>query len=339
MGLWLSTNAQSNSTPQSSTPTFNINSQTLILDTEGNYIDFKTFISLQPDIDYADLQPKFDDKGNLQKITITLLRKKIMVKEVASNSTTTTPHKATATHTPNKTVTYSNKSPNSTTQTPTTSTNTNKKFRFTTAKELEGKFAPYFKEQDEKGNSYSSASLAGKVIVIKFWFLKCGPCLEEIPQLNTLVDKYKKNKDVTFLAAATDESQDIIKFLQKKSFKYTILANSYNIHGDFKVAGYPTHLIIYKSGMVGRVFTGKNSSVMKNLEIEIEKGLLMLSDDKSLEELKENVTFTSDLIVRAEEGYQLTENEYNKKISTNQYKSYKRIKVNGREEIFLVKSN
>ncbi len=311
----------------SSNATFDINSSTLILDQRGNQIDFSTFIRLNPGSDYNQLLPHFDPSGQLGHIEIILL--KPIVKEsnpiVSTNTSSSTAYPSTST--------------NINSGKPQSSSNTDGKFRFTTAEELKGKFAPYFDEKDVNGKSYSTSSLAGKVIVIKFWFLKCRPCLEEIPELNELARKFKNNPDVVFLAPATDEIPAVKRFLQRRQFGYTILPDSYNIHGDFKVAGYPTHLVINKSGNVGEVVTGKNTQTHEILEDAIIRGLLMVSDDANMERYLGKLVYTSDKTIVAEEGYKLTEQEFVNKMATGEYVVYKRTKINGREEFLLVNIN
>lgn len=304
---------------------FDINSQTLIVDGDGNYIDFKTFIGLNPGSDYSDLMPEFDDKGNLSLIKINLIKPLKIKDEKPKSVVASTTTRKVVKPVPRKNTIAAPKVEEKTTK---------KKFRFTTAKELEGLQAPYYNEKDINNKEQSTSSLYGKIVIIKFWFLKCAPCLEEIPELNKLVDKYKNNPDVKFIAPATDDASAIKSFISKKNFKYTILPDSYNIHGDFKVAGYPTHLVIYKNGIVGKVLTGKNSALVNVLSSAIEEGLLMDSDDKAVVEIPQPM-YTSDLVIKAEEGYRLNKEEYLNKLASGQYRIYKKTKIDGREEILL----
>lgn len=317
-------------TPLSSqTPTggnFDINSQTLILDGEGNYIDFKTFIGLNPGSDYSELMPEFDKNGNLVLIKIKLTKPLVIKKKEPEVKTQPT----VVSSSPKREVRMENRH---TTSIPKVEKKTEKKkFRFTTASELEGLQAPYYSEKSINGKEFSTNSLYGKIVVIKFWFLKCAPCLEEIPELNKLANKYKNNSDVVFIAPATDDFDAVRKFLSKKSFKYTILPDSYDIHGDFKVAGYPTHMVVYKNGNVGKVLTGKNTRLVDVLSEAIEEGLLLENDDKSIKEIPQPM-YTPDLVIRAEEGYRLNKEEYLSKLASGKYRVYKKTKIDGRENL------
>jgi len=309
---------------------FDINSQTLIVDTKGNYIDFQTFINLNPGSDYGDLMPEFDENGKLKLIKISLKKPLVAKKEVKPlpkavvKKTTPSPKPQNQTIVTNKHI-----------STPKVEEKTKKKkFRFTNASELQGLQAPYYSEKDVDGKTHSTNTLYGKIVVIKFWFLKCAPCLEEIPELNKLVNKYKNNSSVKFLAPATDDFDAVRKFLTKRNFSYSILPDSYNIHGDFKVAGYPTHLVINKNGTVGKVFTGKNTHLVEVLSNAIDEALMLDADDLSMKEIPQPL-YSQDMIFRAEGNQALSKEEYLNKLASGLYKVYKKTKVDGREEIFL----
>ncbi len=327
-------NSQQLDLDENGRPQFDINSNTVILDIDGSRIDFKTFIKLSPGKDYTDLHPNFNSEGSLENITINLVKptpppKRVIITQ-SSPSTESYPNRSANIPTVRKTY------PSSPKVERTTNTGTNKKFRFTTAKELEDLEAPFFSEKDINGKTYSSSNLLGNVIVLKFWFTKCGPCLEEIPELNKLVAKYKHEPNVKFLAAATDDYEAVKKFLTKKNFKYKMLYDTYDIHGDFKVAGYPTHMIIHKSGIVAKVFTGKNSSLVSTISEVIDQALALGSDDRSMKEVSQPL-YTPDKVFKAEENYPLTKDEYLKKLSSGQYKIFEKMKMDGRKEYFLMR--
>ncbi len=138
---------------------------------------------------------------------------------------------------------------------------------------LSTKEAQSAKMQDLEGNTFTLASLRGKVVVMNFWFIGCRPCVEEMPLLNKLVAKYK-GKDVVFLGLALDSKTSLNRFFQKKKFDYHIIPNSSDlIRTKCKVESFPTHLVIDKIGDVTLVKVGGLSEV-KELETEIEQNLI-----------------------------------------------------------------
>lgn len=83
-----------------------------------------------------------------------------------------------------------------------------------------------FAAVDMNGARVDTAKLRGKVIVLNLWFINCPNCLEEIKLLNALVDEYKDNKDVVFIAPAASRKADLEKFLKKNPFKYRVIPNA-----------------------------------------------------------------------------------------------------------------
>ena len=107
-----------------------------------------------------------------------------------------------------------------------------------------------FKAMDLQGNKYNLKDLAGKVVVLNFWFINCPPCRQEIPELNAMVSRYKDNPDVFFLAVGLDEPYAIREFLKTKPFDYQIVPRGRNLAAQFRVRAYPTHVVLDKAGVV-----------------------------------------------------------------------------------------
>jgi thiol-disulfide isomerase/thioredoxin len=53
-----------------------------------------------------------------------------------------------------------------------------------------GSHLPEFTVRDLQGHEVSSADLKGKVVIIDFWATWCGPCKQEMPGYQKLVDRY-----------------------------------------------------------------------------------------------------------------------------------------------------
>ena len=98
---------------------------------------------------------------------------------------------------------------------------------------------------DSNGNNFTLDSLKGKVIVLNFWFIGCKPCVEEIPDLNRIQEKFK-DKDVVFLAVTFDSKKKLEEFVKKKPFNFTLVPDSMKIIRQFYVNSYPTTLLIDK---------------------------------------------------------------------------------------------
>ncbi|APU67204.1 TlpA family protein disulfide reductase [Christiangramia flava] len=112
---------------------------------------------------------------------------------------------------------------------------------------------PDFKYTDIDGNTYTKNDLLGKVIVFKFWFIHCLPCVKEIPEMNRLVEKYR-DENVIFLSLAFDEEEELRNFLSERTYNYRAIAVSKDYISDtLKVDRFPTHMIVDTKGKIWSV--------------------------------------------------------------------------------------
>jgi len=102
---------------------------------------------------------------------------------------------------------------------------------------------------DLNGKTIKLSELKGKVVVLNFWFTKCGPCIQEIPTLNALVKEYK-DQDVVFLALTFNKKGVVENFLYDTEFNYTIVTNANNVINMYGVQSYPTSIVINKKGEI-----------------------------------------------------------------------------------------
>lgn len=119
--------------------------------------------------------------------------------------------------------------------------------------------SPYFvtgqpfgklKTTDIERNKINLQEMKGKVVVINFWFINCPPCRKEIPELNKLVEKYKDNKDVVFIAIALDDKYDLKEFLKTTPFNYSIVDSGSWIASQMGIKGFPTNVVVDQEGNV-----------------------------------------------------------------------------------------
>lgn len=129
--------------------------------------------------------------------------------------------------------------------------------------------APDFELIDLAGNKWSLASLKGKTVVLNFWSTSCGPCIQEMPELNKLVNSYPAG-EVVFLALNPEDIAQTKSFLKKHSFQYTLLPNAKLMNEQFNIDSWPTSIVIDQKGIV-KMIMGSSSTIREELEAAIEK--------------------------------------------------------------------
>ena len=117
--------------------------------------------------------------------------------------------------------------------------------------------APDFTVKTIKGESISLEKLKGKVVIINFWFTSCAPCIAEMPALNKLVEEFK-GSDVVFIAFARDDVDELASFLEKRLFNFSIIASANEMAKSYciDIFGWPTTIVVDKSGIVRKVTSG-----------------------------------------------------------------------------------
>lgn len=120
---------------------------------------------------------------------------------------------------------------------------------------MEGSVVPKFNFTDINGKKYNSETTKDQFVILKFWFIGCGACIEEMPALNKLVSKYSKKPNIKFLSLATDSEEKLKVFLSKTDFKYATASVSDNyVVDELGITTFPTHMIV-KNGKILRVIS------------------------------------------------------------------------------------
>ena len=111
---------------------------------------------------------------------------------------------------------------------------------------------------DINSKVYTLETLTNKILVIDFWFLNCGACIKEIPDLNKLKAEFEM-EDIQWFAVTYDPKEKVERFLERMKFDYTIVPDSKHLTDRFDIRFYPTTLIIDENRKI--VYSGKFGSM------------------------------------------------------------------------------
>ena len=139
-----------------------------------------------------------------------------------------------------------------------------------------GKQSPFFKTYDIEGNEFSLEMYKGKYIVLDFWADWCAPCIEKLPELKKLFQKYNL-KGLEIVGFSLDKDVESWKKAVNKNKIYAwkhIYVGRQNIKGDsifksFNVNRIPALILINKKGIIeGRFLGADNSSEHGFIDLE-----------------------------------------------------------------------
>ncbi len=147
------------------------------------------------------------------------------------------------------------------------------------------------------GEKYPLDYMAGNPYVVDFWATWCGPCLQTMPIMEEIHEKYAA-KGLRVLGLSVDDETGVVEdFIEDNNIKYSIAMDK-NTSGDYGIRGLPTVVVIDAAGVVqwgghpaDEVFEKVVKAVVEKSPKPILKGL-DLSDFEGIEEqLKEGKSF------------------------------------------------
>ena len=128
-----------------------------------------------------------------------------------------------------------------------------------------GKQFPNLTVEQLNGEKLSFNDLMGKTVVVNWWSTNCSPCINEMPGFNKLVEQYKENPNVVFIAIADNKKEQITHFLENREFNYIQTLSNEDV---LKMFGdtYPINIVIDSTGKIYNYSIGGHPD--KYLEIE-----------------------------------------------------------------------
>ncbi len=156
---------------------------------------------------------------------------------------------------------------------------------------LLGVEAPDFTLPTLDGGEQTLSDLRGKVVLLDFWALWCGPCVQAMPHMQKIASHFE-GEDVVVLGVNGDSagSEDRIKkLLEGKEVQFPqVLDVEGEVSGLYHVSGIPCTILIDQEGIVQDIGIGFHPSKVEDMTAKIEKLLAgeKLHTPEEFEELR-----------------------------------------------------
>ncbi len=120
--------------------------------------------------------------------------------------------------------------------------------------------APEWKLPLIGGDSISLSELKGKFVLLDFWFIGCGSCIESIPTLNDLQSEYKDDGFVVIgINCFNEHKGKIEQYCKDREMRYLNVWKGDGITDEYKIKGAPIFYLINKDGKIVYSQVGHNS--------------------------------------------------------------------------------
>jgi peroxiredoxin len=139
---------------------------------------------------------------------------------------------------------------------------------------LVGKKAVEFSLPAVSGGEVALQSFRGKVVLLNFWATWCGPCREELPELDRVQEKFRKRGLAVVAVTVDNELENIRGFLKKYDLELQALWDRRKKVADaYKVEKMPSSYLIDRNGVIRFVHLGYSPEELKRIEAEIDEML------------------------------------------------------------------
>lgn len=133
--------------------------------------------------------------------------------------------------------------------------------------------APDLELPDLDGNLVHLRSFPGKIVVYDFWAVWCGPCVDSLPFLQELEDRYR-DEGLVVVGLHVDDNvppvEEVQAFLDTHGAGYVNLLSTVEADEAFRIFAMPTTYITDRDGVVRTRHIGFNPSrTPERLEEEV----------------------------------------------------------------------
>jgi peroxiredoxin len=130
--------------------------------------------------------------------------------------------------------------------------------------------APDFTLKTLDGPNLRLQEQRGRVVMVNFWATWCGPCRQEMPQLNKLYEKYRGSGFVLLGVNVDDDTRNAASVAGKLGVKFPVLLDTDKaVSKRYELATMPSTVIIDRDGKVRYMHRGYRDGFEDTYEKQI----------------------------------------------------------------------
>lgn len=133
--------------------------------------------------------------------------------------------------------------------------------------------APHFNAKATTGETFSNASIKGKVVLLEFWTTWCGFCKAEAPFVEKISHQYT-DKDLIVAVNVGESKKTVKKYLEQYPRTCRIvLTEDTNLAAMYAATAYPIYVVIDREGnIVGTQHGAAGEDALRSLVFKADLG-------------------------------------------------------------------
>lgn len=117
------------------------------------------------------------------------------------------------------------------------------------------------------GQSISTGAQSAKVRLLDFWEVWCGPCVQSMPKVQALEEKYKKDGlEVVGVLMDKNSKDSAEKLLSRKGINFQQTFGDQTLREYFKVWGIPQYVLIDQEGTIKKIYQGYDDEIEDQIQ-------------------------------------------------------------------------
>lgn len=136
-----------------------------------------------------------------------------------------------------------------------------------------GDYAPNFILKGADGKTHRLSEYKGKIVILDFWAMWCGPCKDKMPKIQLLHQNYR-SKDVEVMGILTmneGAEESAKEHFKSNNYTFKLLYGNQQLNKDYQLQFLPTVIVVDKKGKIIYLTTKPNPNEFQDIKALIKK--------------------------------------------------------------------